>query len=92
MLFEAGKQMTDFHPIHSFMLDLSDKITRQLFSKEDWIEICDNLPDGPPYSKEASDYLDEFERVETLKDLQDLLDKRPRRIESQLVHESLLNW
>ncbi|KAF8931921.1 hypothetical protein BGZ47_011628 [Haplosporangium gracile] len=84
ILLEAGKQMKDFHPIHSFMLDLRDKITWQLFSKEDWIEICDNLPDGSPYSKEASGYLDEFERVETLKDLQDLLDKHPRHIESQL--------
>jgi hypothetical protein len=60
--------------------------------KEDWIEICSNLPDGSPYSKEASDYLDEFEREETLKNLQDLLDRRPRHIESQLVHECLSNW
>ncbi|KAG0255877.1 hypothetical protein BGZ95_005647, partial [Linnemannia exigua] len=84
---KGNKQMIKFalqSPIHSFMLDLSDKITRQLFSKEDWIEICSNLPDGSPYSKEASDYLDEFECVETLKNLQDLLDKRPRHIESQL--------
>ncbi|KAG0294017.1 hypothetical protein BGZ97_005195, partial [Linnemannia gamsii] len=50
-----------------------------------------NLPDGSPYSKEASDYLDEFEREETLKNLQDLLDRRPRHIESQLVHECLSN-
>ncbi|KAF9178725.1 hypothetical protein BGZ51_007537 [Haplosporangium sp. Z 767] len=92
ILFEAGKQMMDFHPIHSFMLDLSDKITRQLFSKEDWIEICSNLPDVPPYPKEASDYLDKFDRVKTLKDLQDLLDRRPQHTESQLIHECLLNW
>ncbi|KAK5796910.1 hypothetical protein F5H01DRAFT_373564 [Linnemannia elongata] len=50
-----------------------------------------NLPDGSPYSKETADYLDEFERVETLKDLQDLLNTRPWRTEFQLVHECLLN-
>ncbi|KAG0071704.1 hypothetical protein BGZ90_012164 [Linnemannia elongata] len=76
------KRMKEFH----------DKITRQLFSKEDWIEICSNLPDGSPYSKETADNLDEFERVETLKDLQDLLNTRPLRTEFQLVHECLLNW
>lgn len=74
------------------MLDLSDKITQGLFSKEDWIEICSNLPDVPPYSKEASDYMDRFECVETLKDLQDLLEIRPRHLESQLIHECLMNW
>ncbi|KAF8923060.1 hypothetical protein BGZ58_003394, partial [Dissophora ornata] len=44
ILFEAGKQMKDFHPIHSFMLGLSDKIARQLFSKEVWTETCCDLP------------------------------------------------
>ncbi|KAF9579965.1 hypothetical protein BGW38_003564, partial [Lunasporangiospora selenospora] len=92
ILLEAGKRMNDFHPIHSFMLDLSDKVTRQLFSKDDWTEICSKLPYIPPYSKEATDYLDKFEHVAAIHDLQDLLHKRPQQIESQLIHECLLNW
>lgn len=87
--------MADFalcSPIHSFMLDLSDRITRQLFTKDDWSEICSNLPNVPPYSKEASDYLDKFDNVAVLKDLQDLLDNRPQHLESQLIHECLMNW
>ncbi|KAG0241235.1 hypothetical protein BG011_003557, partial [Mortierella polycephala] len=62
-----------------------------LFSKEDWTKICSNLPYVSPYSKEVPDYLDKFDRVATLKDLQDLLDKPPLHIESQLIHECLLN-
>ncbi|KAG0247837.1 hypothetical protein BG011_000831 [Mortierella polycephala] len=79
-------------PIHSFMIDLSDKTTRQLFSKDDWTEISSDLPHIPPYSKEASEYLDKFDSVATLEDLQDLLDRRPRDTESQLIYECLLNW
>ncbi|KAI1297730.1 hypothetical protein EDD11_007010 [Mortierella claussenii] len=78
-------------PIHSFMIDLSDKTTRQLFSKDDWTEINSDLPHIPPYSKEASEYLDKFDSVATLEDLQDLLDRRPRDTESQLIYECLLN-
>ncbi|KAF9578095.1 hypothetical protein BGW38_006307, partial [Lunasporangiospora selenospora] len=92
VLFEAGKLMSDFHPIHSFMLDLSDEITRQLFSNDDWAEISSNLPCVPRYSEKASEYLDKFDLVATVQDLQNHLDKRPQQVESQLIHECLLNW
>ncbi|KAF9085756.1 hypothetical protein BGX27_003365 [Mortierella sp. AM989] len=92
VLFKAGMKLKEFHPIHLFMLDLGDKYTRNLFSQSDWTEICNGLPDVPSYSAEASKYLDQFDSVETLGVLQELLDKRPRDIESRLIHDCLSDW
>ncbi|KAF9926102.1 hypothetical protein FBU30_004279 [Linnemannia zychae] len=89
VLYEAGQDMKEFHPIHSFILDLNDRVTRQLFSEPDWSEICNDLPIVPPYTHEASDYLDKFDQVHTLDALQKMLDNRPRDVESQLIHECL---
>ncbi|KAF9089943.1 hypothetical protein BGX27_002376 [Mortierella sp. AM989] len=92
VLLNAGMKLKEFHPIHSFMLDLSDKYTRELFSQPDWTEICSNLPGVPSYSEKASNYMDQFENVATLCELEQLLDKRPQDIESRLIHGCLSDW
>ncbi|KAF9142661.1 hypothetical protein BGX20_007211, partial [Mortierella sp. AD010] len=90
-LFIAGMKMKELHPIHSFMIDIHDITTKNIFSEEDWKEITGSLPCVPPFSKKASDYLETFDNISTVEDLQRLLEKRPGDVESQLIHECLQN-
>ncbi|KAF9201258.1 hypothetical protein BGZ49_008480 [Haplosporangium sp. Z 27] len=92
VLFDAGKQLAVYHPIHSFMIDTSDLYTKSLFTADDWNEIISGIPLTPSYSPEASLYLDGFEGIKSTKDLRLALKIRPDHPEQEIIHSCLVNW
>ncbi|KAG0005240.1 hypothetical protein BGZ65_011657 [Modicella reniformis] len=92
VLFEAGKKLTVYHSVHSFIIDVQDSYTKKLFNDRDWNEIRSNIPQPAPYTPSAKDYLRVFAGVETTEELRRLLEIRPDENEMELVHICLVNW
>ncbi|KAF9093071.1 hypothetical protein BGX27_001675, partial [Mortierella sp. AM989] len=92
VLFDAGKQLAVYHPIHSFMIDTSDLYTKSLFTADDWNEIISGIPRTQSYSPEASLYLDGFDEIKSTKDLRSALKIRPDHPEQEIIHSCLVNW
>ncbi|KAF9952942.1 hypothetical protein BGZ65_004959, partial [Modicella reniformis] len=92
ILYEAGKNLACYHPIHSFMVNLQDPYTQSLFSDRDWSEVSKDVPQPPKCQDSTKIYIEKFSKVKSKQELSTLLRIVPEETEQELVHRCLRDW
>ncbi|KAG0242051.1 hypothetical protein BGX31_000676 [Mortierella sp. GBA43] len=88
ILFEAGNKCSIYNPVHSFMIDTHDPWIREFFTDDEWDEISNGRP-TLDMDNETLHYIEQFDKVTTIEELEQCLSRYPKEFESALVHRTL---